>query len=239
VSSADGSGFQEAIAAFEGLFAHPNARPLDAPWIERYRQRRTIQRPIVEAADVEWEAPQAPVVPNEVQQAALRALEDTRAAGNHAGLVVLATGLGKTWLSAFDTSRPEFRRVLFVAHREEILNQALDTFRRIRPDARLGHYTGDIKDPDAEVVFAFRDREDRRPDFAGRTTINPRASVHGRPGSGHESNRASRRHRTRPSASNAARSRPARSRGSRTAQTRDRTDRGRPRRPKSPLSRHA
>jgi superfamily II DNA or RNA helicase len=44
--------------------------------------------------------------------------------------------------------------VLFVAHREEILNQALDTFRRIRPDARLGHYTGDIKDPDAEVVFA-------------------------------------------------------------------------------------
>ncbi len=77
-----------------------------------------------------------------------------RAAGNQAGLVVLATGLGKTWLSAFDTSRPEFRRVLFVAHREEILNQALATFRRIRPDARLGHYTGDIKDPDAEVVFA-------------------------------------------------------------------------------------
>ena len=110
MSSADGSGFQETIAAFEELFAHPNARPLDAPWIERYRQRRTIQRPIVEAADVEWEAPQAPVEPNEVQQAALRALEDTRAAGNQAGLVVLATGLGKTWLSAFDTSRPEFRR---------------------------------------------------------------------------------------------------------------------------------
>ena len=154
VSSADRSGFQETIAAFEELFAHPNARPLDAPWIERYRQRRTIQRPIVEAADVEWEAPQAPVEPNVVQQAALRALEDTRAAGNQAGLVVLATGLGKTWLSAFDTSRPEFRRVLFVTHREEILNQALDTFRRIRPYARLGHYTGDIKDPDAEVVFA-------------------------------------------------------------------------------------
>jgi Type III restriction enzyme, res subunit len=50
--------------------------------------------------------------------------------------------------------RPEYRRVLFVAHREEILNQALGTFRRIRPEARLGHYTGDTKDPNAHVVFA-------------------------------------------------------------------------------------
>src|SRR4051812_9149457 len=154
LSATDSSGFNETITAFEALFAHPNARPLDASWIDRYRERRTIQRAIVEAADVQLEAPKAPVQPNEVQVAALQALEDTRAAGNHAGLVVLATGLGKTWLSAFDTSRPEFRRVLFVAHREEILKQALDTFRRIRPDARLGHYTGIMKDPDAEVVFA-------------------------------------------------------------------------------------
>ena len=42
----------------------------------------------------------------------------------------------------------------FVAHREEILNQALDTFRRVRPEARLGHYSGEAKDPDAEVVLA-------------------------------------------------------------------------------------
>ena len=154
VSSRDGVGFDQTVAAFESLFTHPNAKLLDAPWIERYRQRRTIQRPIVEAAEVPLEAPKAPVEPNEIQRAALSALEDTRAAGNHAGLVVLATGLGKTWLSAFDTARPEFYRVLFVAHREEILNQALDTFRRIRPEARLGHYTGEIKDPNAEVVFA-------------------------------------------------------------------------------------
>jgi superfamily II DNA or RNA helicase/diadenosine tetraphosphate (Ap4A) HIT family hydrolase len=154
VSSRDGSGFEEAREAFEALFAHPSTKPLDAEWIDRYRERRTVQRPILEAADVEREAPKPPVEPNEIQRQALAALEATRAAGNHAGLVVLATGLGKTWLSAFDTHRPEFRRVLFVAHREEILNQALDTYRRIRPEARLGHYTGDAKDPDAEVVFA-------------------------------------------------------------------------------------
>ena len=54
----------------------------------------------------------------------------------------MATGLGKTWLAAFDTVRPQFRRVLFVAHREEILRQSLDVFRRVQPDADLGLYYG-------------------------------------------------------------------------------------------------
>ena len=56
---------------------------------------------------------------------------------------MLATGLGKTWLSAFDSV--SFKRVLFVAHREEILGQALQTFRRIRPHDYLGRYTGQEK----------------------------------------------------------------------------------------------
>lgn len=154
VSSFDGGGYTETVTAFESLFNHPSTRELDPGWIDRYRARRIVQGPIVEAVDTVPEPTKAPVDPNEVQSAALRALEDTRAEGNKAGLVVLATGLGKTWLSAFDTHRPEFRRILFVAHREEILNQALDTFRRVRPEARLGHFTGQAKDLHAEVVFA-------------------------------------------------------------------------------------
>src|SRR5262249_23037361 len=94
------------------------------------------------------------VTPHAVQQEALEELARTRAEGNAAGLIVLATGLGKTWLAAFDSARPEYRRILFVAHREEILGQALHTFRQIRPAARLGLYTGEEKDRDAEVLFA-------------------------------------------------------------------------------------
>jgi superfamily II DNA or RNA helicase len=89
-----------------------------------------------------------------VQLEALAKLEATRAASNTAGLVVLATGLGKTWLSAFDSNRPEYRRILFVAHREEILTQSRDTFRAIRPQAQLGFYTGQGRDPHADVLFA-------------------------------------------------------------------------------------
>ena len=154
VPSRDRGGFGEIGAAFETLFRHPSTMELLPDWIERYRARRVIQRPIVEAADLEPEPPRPPVEPNEVQAAALEALQATRTAGNHAGLVVLATGLGKTWLSAFDTSRPEFKRVLFVAHREEILNQAHATFRRIRPGANLGHFTGEKKQATADVLFA-------------------------------------------------------------------------------------
>ncbi len=50
--------------------------------------------------------------------------------------------------------RVKERRVLFVAHREEILDQALATFRRIRPSASLGVYTGQTKEADADVLFA-------------------------------------------------------------------------------------
>lgn len=46
------------------------------------------------------------------------------------------------------------KRVLFVAHREEILNQALSNFRAIRPDATLGFYTGSEKAGSADVLFA-------------------------------------------------------------------------------------
>ena len=92
--------------------------------------------------------------PHEIQRQALAMLNATRAAGNGAGLVVLATGLGKTWLAAFDSNSPEFRRVLFVAHRDEILGQATVTFRRIRPRASTGYYNGTEKIPDADILFA-------------------------------------------------------------------------------------
>jgi len=148
-------GWQDALAAFEALLARPEVRPLSHPWVDAYERRRrtdTTDRPIV--AEVGPEPPRAVPFPHPIQQRALAALEDTRAAGYKAGLVVLATGLGKTWLSAFDTDRPEFRRVLFVAHREEILNQALESFRAIRPNDTFGRYSDKAKDRDADVLFA-------------------------------------------------------------------------------------
>lgn len=151
----DAAGWRRVREAFDELFAHRSARPLDAEWLRQYRARRRTPASAPQApVDQPAEPPAAPPQPNPVQREALAALEATRVAGNCAGLVVMATGLGKTWLAAFDTARDEFRRVLFIAHREEILNQAVATFRRIRPATSIGLYNGAERAPDADVLFA-------------------------------------------------------------------------------------
>ena len=151
IPSRDREGLREVEQRFRALWVHPTTRELTQDWLDHYRTRR--QRRLGPVAVPEELRPPPPE-PHEIQREALEALEGTRNAANSAGLVVLATGLGKTWLSAFDSHRPELRRVLFVAHREEILAQAMSTFRRIRPKAHLGKYTGQEKVPDADVLFA-------------------------------------------------------------------------------------
>jgi superfamily II DNA or RNA helicase/diadenosine tetraphosphate (Ap4A) HIT family hydrolase len=162
-SARDAEGWRRVREAFESLFRHPSTESLDDEWLHRYRQRRPqTPPPRTPGTDQPPEPPAPPPEPNRIQQEALAALEATRAAGNRAGLVVMATGLGKTWLAAFDTDRDEFRRILFVAHREEILSQAVATFRRIRPAATIGLYSGTEKTPDAEILFASVQTLNRR-----------------------------------------------------------------------------
>ncbi len=153
--SQDARGFRDVTEGFGRLWNHPNTAHLDDAWIDAYEKRRKVYpAPKIEPSEVREEPTTPPPKPHHIQREALEALGATRTAGNSAGLVVLATGLGKTWLSAFDTEQGNFTRVLFVAHREEILDQARRTFRRIRPTAHLGLFTGKSKAPTADVLFA-------------------------------------------------------------------------------------
>lgn len=68
--------------------------------------------------------------PRGAQIEALYALEDTRAEGANKALIQAATGIGKTYLAAFDSK--SYKRILFVAHREEILQQARKSFTNVR-----------------------------------------------------------------------------------------------------------
>ena len=81
--------------------------------------------------------------PRGAQIEALYELKKTRLAGNDKALVVAATGIGKTYLAAFDSR--EFNRVLFVAHREEILKQAYESFANVRTDKWLSVMVGEEK----------------------------------------------------------------------------------------------
>lgn len=85
------------------------------------------------------------IIPFSYQQEILDKLRAEREVRNHyKNLVVAATGTGKTVISAFDyrsfckANSGKANRLLFVAHREEILEQSIATFRAILKDANFG-----------------------------------------------------------------------------------------------------
>ena len=84
------------------------------------------------------------IQPYHYQKEMLEKLEVERDVfGRFKNLLVAATGVGKTVISAFDYKRfvkqqGKKVRLLFVAHREEILKQSIDTFRAILKDFNFG-----------------------------------------------------------------------------------------------------
>lgn len=81
---------------------------------------------------------------------------------HYKNLIVAATGTGKTVISAFDYKR--FRqshdraRLLFIAHRQEILEQSLRTFRRVLNDYNFGDVWYSGHTPGSyEMLFASKD----------------------------------------------------------------------------------
>jgi superfamily II DNA or RNA helicase/SAM-dependent methyltransferase len=145
------TGFFEAKSRFNDIFESARTKELTDRWIDAYESRRKPPTQQVESGSNEYLPPPHPT---EIQKEALSALIETRNEGYRRGLVVLATGLGKTWLAAFDADQASARRILFVAHREEILSQAAETFLRIRPHARVGFYTGKQRDAQVDILCA-------------------------------------------------------------------------------------
>lgn len=91
--------------------------------------------------------------PRGAQIEALYSLEKSREEGFDKGLVVAATGIGKTYLAAFDSAK--YNRVLFVAHREEIIKQAAQSFKNVRNSDDIGFFYGNQKDTKNSFIFAL------------------------------------------------------------------------------------
>ena len=93
------------------------------------------------------------------QERLLEQIELARTRGHHRNLLVAATGTGKTVIAAVDFARLRSRlqrdRLLFVAHREEILEQSRATFRHALRDATFGEkWVGGRRPSEFEHVFA-------------------------------------------------------------------------------------
>ncbi|WP_461213056.1 DUF3427 domain-containing protein [Lacticaseibacillus sp. GG6-2] len=129
------------------------ATPLTDSWVVGYRQNWQAPTPRVVAKP----AKSKQITPNAMQQDALASLRRLREV-EHAkrGLVVAATGTGKTYLAAFDVQQFHAKRVLFVVHREQILRKALTSFREVLggPRSDYGILSGSQKDLSARYLFA-------------------------------------------------------------------------------------
>ena len=145
--------FKAILAEYESVYNDGRCKPLTHQWIDEYL-KRLPPRDMIPATEPGQEEVEPPPTPSPIQKEALAALSHSREEGYRRGLVVMATGLGKTWLAAFDSQEMNAKRVLFVAHREEILNQAEETFVRIRPDVKVGRYNGKARDLNVDMLFA-------------------------------------------------------------------------------------
>lgn len=155
--------FAAATAHFETLWNDAEFQRFD-PGNEEHRQRlrsalgeaRNPSRGTRVVALPTW----FDLRPRAFQEAMLERLASERRHGRHRNLLVAATGTGKTVVAAFDylrqvQSQGTPPRLLFVAHRLQILQQAMATFRQIlrRPD--FGELLADGAEPQAcQHLFA-------------------------------------------------------------------------------------
>lgn len=82
---------------------------------------------------------------------ALRSLQDMRDNSETIALLYHATGTGKTVTAVMDAKNCG-GRTLFLAHTQELINQATETFRRLWPSVTVGRDMEAIKQPNAHVV---------------------------------------------------------------------------------------
>ena len=116
-------------------------------------------------------------VPNSMQKRILQKLKETRINGNKKSLVISATGTGKTYLAAMDIkqffeiksnaknklfeindkkSKTSNIKFLFIAHREELLENAINVFSKILKIDKneFGRIYGGLKEIDKNIIFA-------------------------------------------------------------------------------------
>lgn len=152
-SKSNPSVVKDAISEFEHMWEL--SENLTSKWIDsyelRYQQSVNVRKrelfPVSEYPDV--------LVPNAMQEEALLNLRRLREQGETKALLISATGTGKTLLSAFDVKSSGAKKVLFLVHREQILDDAKKSYKRVLSSSiKMGKISGNCKEFDADFIFS-------------------------------------------------------------------------------------
>lgn len=139
-------------AVFESYWNSGDFVPYNREQFDERTQRNENNGPQIFLSPIE-------IRPEPFQERLLEQIELARQQGHHRNLLVSATGTGKTVMAAIDYARLKARlpraRLLFVAHRKEILDQSMATFRHAMRDHQFGEMWVDGHRPTRfEHVFA-------------------------------------------------------------------------------------
>ncbi|KXT76595.1 DUF3427 domain-containing protein [Streptococcus sp. DD12] len=129
-------------SAHNGELIQATKREFDRIWIqsdllteEKIRSYAKKRRKTIQVEEIQEEATEAyrvdKIRPNKMQEQALKGLQSIRDSGKRKALVISATGTGKTFLSAFDVQQFAPERMLFIVHREQILQKSLKDFQKV------------------------------------------------------------------------------------------------------------
>lgn len=152
-SLANGALINNTLSQFQQMWQE--AMPLTDIWLKQYATKyHSLQKLKRQFATAQENISTNDIAPNKMQQEALTALAKLQQDNKHKALLISATGTGKTYLSAFAVKKANPKRLLFLAHREQILKQACKTFTQIIPDIQYGILSANHKDFHKPYLFA-------------------------------------------------------------------------------------
>lgn len=152
-SLANGALINNTLSQFQQMWQE--ALPLTDIWLKQYTDKYySLQKLKRQFATAQENISTNDIAPNKMQQEALKALAKLQQDNKHKALLISATGTGKTYLSAFAVKKANPKRLLFLAHREQILKQACKTFAKIIPDIQYGILSANHKDFHKPYLFA-------------------------------------------------------------------------------------
>lgn len=155
--------YSKCIKQFEILWNSDEAIELTEDFINKYENYRNINNKIETFNYKKLENENGKFSPNSMQIEILEKLKNNRNIGNKKGLVVAATGTGKTYLAAMDIknyfenkNQVNNKKFLFIAHREELLDNAINVCSTIFNEnvQKFGKLYGGKKEFDKKMIFA-------------------------------------------------------------------------------------
>ncbi|MDO4937924.1 MAG: DEAD/DEAH box helicase [Sutterellaceae bacterium] len=164
VATHDSEMSQVVSKEFDRLWNHEYCRPLDEvldDYTQEYKAAQVVRRDTVNG---QTNLPHTTIEPNEMQKALVENVlhlvpMQTQTTGPKTikkGLLISATGTGKTYASAFAVRALTPTNVLFLVHREQIATQAMASYQRIlgTENYTYGKFIAQERDTESNVIFS-------------------------------------------------------------------------------------